>query len=240
MSTPPMTRLSISLLCSSFISPALLAQPCVPPPKNLSAWFTFDEPLFRSAQRIPGVAGSALRFDGKGSFFAIPAATPGLNPGEENFTVELWVRTTAKSNIRNIVDKRSSAPTGWLLYIRNGAPGFQVAREFEISDAIAAAYPINDGKWHHIAGVARRLPPQAPQVYVDGRLRTGEGRKITLGNIDNNAPVWLARHHANQIVNRDDVYFAGDIDELSFYRRALTPAEIAALYRARGAGKCRK
>jgi hypothetical protein len=37
----------------------------------------------------------------------------------------------------------------------------------------------------------------------------------------------------------NDIYFEGEMDELSFYRRALTAAEILAIYRAGPAGKCR-
>jgi len=196
--------------------------------------------MFAKATHVPGISGNALRFDGKASFFEIPAATPGLNAGEDNFTVEVWVRTTTKQVMRNIVDKRDAVPKGWLLYIRRGFAGFQVAFGAELTDAISTNYRIDDGKWHHVAGVAKRLPQQSPQIYVDGLLRAKNGRNITLANINNTAPLWLARHHANAYIKRDDVYFDGDIDELAFYRRALDPAEIAALYKAGRGGKCRK
>lgn len=235
-----MTLNSITLLCFSCISAVALAQPCAPAPKNLSAWFTFDEPMFRAANHVPGMVGQALRFDGKTEFFEIPAATPGLNGGEENFSVELWVKTTNSKSIRNIVDKRDMDARGWLIYIRSGNAGFQILNGPEITDSIATSINIADGRWHHIVGVAKRLPPQAPMVFVDGQLRAQAGRNITLGSIDNHAPVWIARHHANPYVKRDNIFFDGDVDELSFYRRALTPAEIAALYKAGRAGKCRK
>lgn len=235
-----MTQISISLLCLSFISPVLLGQPCAPVPKNLTAWFTFDEPLFAKATHVPGIVGNALHFTGKEQFFEIPASTPGLNAGEENFTAEVWIRTTTKQVMRNIVDKRDAVPKGWLFYIRKGFAGFQVAFGAELTDTIATGYRIDDGKWHHVVGVAKRLPQQSPQIYVDGQLRGKNGRNITLANINNTAPLWLARHHANAYINRNDVYFDGDVDELSFYRRALEPAEIARLYKAGPAGKCRK
>lgn len=235
-----MTLNSITLLCLSCISVVAIAQPCAPVPKNMSAWFTFDEPLFNSANRIPGMVGQALHFDGKESYFEIPASTPGLNAGEENFSVEAWVRTTNGKSVRNIIDKRDPNARGWLIYIRSGSPGFQVVNGPEITDAIATATNIADGRWHHIVGVAKRLPPQAPMVFVDGQLRVQSGRNVTLADISNTAPVWIARHHANVYVKRENIYFDGDVDELSFYRRALTPAEIASLYKAGRAGKCRK
>lgn len=81
----------------------------------MTAWFTFDEPLFAKATHVPGIVGNALRFAGKESYFEIPAATPGLNAGEENFTAEVWIRTTTKQVMRNIIDKRDAAPRGWLI-----------------------------------------------------------------------------------------------------------------------------
>lgn len=233
-----MTPTSTTLLCCLSISAALLAQPCAPAPKNRTASFSFDEPLFAKALRVPGVVGNGLRFDGKSTFFELPST--GFNPGEENFSAEVWVRTTTKGSPRNIVDKRSNLPIGWLLYVRRGAPGFQVVYGVEITDTVAVNTPIDDGKWHHLVGVARRLPQQSPEIYVDGKLAAKSGRNITLGNLSTPAPVWLARHHANGYVPRDNIYFEGDIDELAFYRRALDPAEIAALYKSGRAGKCRQ
>jgi hypothetical protein len=40
-------------------------------------------------------------------------------------------------------------------------------------------------------------------------------------------------------VDRENIYFQGDIDELTFYRRALTAAQIRSIFRAGAHGKCR-
>jgi hypothetical protein len=99
---------------------------------------------------------------------------------------------------------------------------------------------IADRHWHHVAGVARRLPPQPLGIYVDGvnQPQTGE-RDAPLANLDVPAPLWLGRHHANDLMRTNDLYFDGEMDELSFYHRALTAAEIQAIFRAGSAGKCR-
>lgn len=232
--TPP----SISLLWFWFTSALLLSQPCVAPLRGLAVAYSFDEPLFASLPHVTGVSGPAVQFDGKSTFAELPAAP--FNPGEENFSVEIWVRTRAGNVIRNFADKRSSLPSGWLLYIRSGLAGFQVVHGSELTDAVATRIRIDDGQWHHLVGVARRLPPQAPELYIDGKLAAKSGRTITLANLDSSAPLWLARHHANTYVPRDNLYLATDLDELAFYRRALDPAEIGALYRQSRLGKCRK
>lgn len=60
-----------------------------------------------------------------------------------------------------------------------------------------------------------------------------------LGDLDVPTPLWLGRHHANRLVKSNDLYFNGEMDELSFYHRALTAAEIRAIFRAGTAGKCK-
>src|ERR1039458_10268629 len=92
----------------------------------------FDEALFRQQgdhrpQRVPGLVGSALRFNGIDQYFEIPASTPGLDVGEDDFTIELWIRTKQSVNTPpSIVDKRGHQPIGYLIYIYQGRPGLQL------------------------------------------------------------------------------------------------------------------
>ena len=90
-----------------------------------------------------------------------------------------------------------------------------------------------------MAGVVKRLPPRPAAIFVDGvRQSTKYTEDVTLTNLDVPQPLWLGRHHANGYVDREDIYFQGDIDELTFYRRALTVQEIQSIYRAGAHGKC--
>jgi hypothetical protein len=75
---------------------------------------------------------------------------------------------------------------------------------------------------------------------VDGVRQDNNKREdVTLTNLDVSQPLWLGRHHANGYVDRENIYFQGDIDELTFYRRALTAAEIRSIFRTGAHGKCR-
>ena len=59
-------------------------------------------------------------------------------------------------------------------------------------------------------------------IYVDGVKQPEVSMySAPLVNLDVPTPVWLGRHHANSYVPREDIYFEGEIDELSFY---LDPA----------------
>ena len=219
---------------------------CAPAPLGLSAWFTFDEPIFRQPgehrpERVPGLVGRALKFNGKDQYVEIPASTPGLDMGEDDFSIELWIRTTDSLHGNpTIVDKRDRSPLGYVIFVYRGHPGFQVANEEMTDKAIPMSVNIADDRWHHVAGVVKRLPPEHFLIYVDGVKQQQEsGRNAPLVNLDVPEPLWLGRHHANKFVPRDNIYFEGEIDELSFYHRALTASEIRSIFRAGSRGKCR-
>lgn len=217
------------------------AQSGCAPVAGASASFTFDEPMFhkpgaRAPALITGVVGKALRFDGQGQYFEVPKGSPGLDVGEGNFTLELWIRTTGANGTVNVIDKRDAVPRGYLIFIHQGHPGFQLAYGVH-GNLWAREMKVADGRWHHVAGVARRLPPDRMRLFVDGAGYASQ-ENTRFGNLDVTAPLWLGRHHANGRVPREDIYFQGDIDELAIYRRALTPAEILSIYKAGSRGKC--
>jgi len=191
-------------------------------------------------QRVPGLVGSALKFNGKDQYIEIPASTPGINMGEDDFTIELWVRTTDSEHTRNIVDKRGYGPLGYLIYLHRGNPGVYAADGDGQPHVLAKSANIADNHWRHIAGVVKRLPPQPMEIYVDGVKQVEvQGSNAPLVNLDVAVPLWLGRHHANKDVQRDKFDFEGEIDGLSFYHRALTAAEIQSIYRAGSRGKRR-
>jgi hypothetical protein len=217
---------------------------CVAAPAGLSAWFTFDEEIFRQPgehrpQQVPGVVGHALKFKGKDQYFEIPTSTPGLDMGEDDFTIELWIRTADTVHTRNIVDKRDHRPVGYLIDTYKGHVGFQLANEESTNSLFALSVSIADNRWHHVAGVVQRLPLAPFVIYVDGVKQPQTSRRnASLADLDVAMPLWLGRHHANKMIDSNDYYFAGEIDELSFYHRALTAAEIASIFRAGAHGKC--
>ena len=216
---------------------------CVAAPPGISAWFTFDEPMFRQPgehhpQRVPGLVGSALSFNGIDQYFEVPASTPGVDVGEDDFTIELWIRTKQSAGTPSIVDKRGHQPLGYLIFTFQGRPALQLADGSRGRGPFWEA-SIADGRWHHVAGVVKRLPPRPAAIFVDGvRQSTKYTEDVTLTNLDVPQPLWLGRHHANGYVDREDIYFQGDIDELTFYRRAFTVQEIQSIYRAGAHGKC--
>ncbi|MBY0505437.1 MAG: LamG domain-containing protein [Bryobacteraceae bacterium] len=209
----------------------LAAEPACQP-RGATFTLSFDEARWAKGtlERLPGVRGLAMRFDGKSDYLDL-GAKPAYDVGEADFTLELWMRTT-KRQASSLIDKRDSTPRGYQIFLLRDTIGVQVANGGHRAVAAPSAYPVIDGKWHHIVAVCRRLPLQAPAMYIDGELRVQPGRSAPLENLDIPESLWIGRHHANVAVPRDAVYYEGDLDEVVLYRRALPAPEIRDRYRA--------
>ena len=85
---------------------------------------------------------------------------------------------------------------------------------------------VNDGVFHHVAVAYDGVNSS---VYFDGTLL--DTRAFGIYTTDGTANIGA------RILPRD--FFSGIIDEVSIYNRALSPSEIAAIYEAGSAGKCR-
>src|SRR2546422_956649 len=74
----------------------------------------------------------------------------------------------------------------------------------------------NVGEWHHVAGVLRN---GLAEIYVDGALVAQ----------DTTSPITSVRISTQTMIGQVASDFAGDIDEVRVFARALTAVEIAAL-----------
>src|SRR3989442_14048375 len=95
---------------------------------------------------------------------------------------------------------------------RFGATFYQSIGPDVFTDIISPlAY--NDGIWHHVAAVLRS---GLVRVYVDGALQAS----------DVTGPISSVRPSTGVQIGRVASDFAGDIDEVLLFTRALTAAEI--------------
>ena len=171
-------------------------------------------------QGPPGL-GAALSFDGINDHVTTPRSVGG------SFTLELWLNTTATSlsgtqafegNGLLWSDVGGGANDFVLAFLNNRAAFFTGSPD---TTAIGTT-PINDGRWRHV--VATRAQGGATQVWVDGVLQaTGTSNANVL---DANPQIVIG---ANTLDSR---YFAGRIDEVAYYDRVLTPAQIRNHYAA--------
>lgn len=180
---------------------------------------------------VPGKVSNAVTFNGFDQMFTLIHAggdnrLPVYSLGE--YTVALWVRgdglgqsdrrvfaegSTSDNDPLLTLGTDSGAGSGSLdVYLRNDGAGVL------LSHVKTTAEPF-DGDWHHIAWVDNN---GSVQVYIDGA--PDETFTYTRGTLtmDTLSIGGIQRAEASH-------FFAGEIDEVAVWERALTPAEVQAL-----------
>jgi hypothetical protein len=205
-----------------------------PPPAGLVLSLGFDEEAgltaldssggsrngtIRGALRVAGRSGRALKFDGIDDWVTVgDAAALDLTSG---MTLEAWLNPTgAMSGWDTVMLKeRGAGDMAYGLYANDGAPmpaGYVNVGGSHASVPGTAA--VSPGAWTHVAAT---YDGATLRLYVNGslassRARTGaiavSGGVLRIGG--NNA--WPGE------------FYAGLIDEVRIYNRALTAAEIVA------------
>jgi hypothetical protein len=92
-----------------------------------------------------------------------------------------------------------------------------------------------DGNFHHVATVLNRAN-LSTAIYLDGVLQQTNAIG-SLGGIANSGRLFIG-HQSLDVPGTTGIPFNGVIDELSLYNRALTAAELQAIFNAGSAGKC--
>lgn len=165
--------------------------------------------------------GRAARFDGIDDFVSTPRTV------STDFTLELWINTTASSltgtnayegNALLWSDVGGAANDFVMAMLNNGLSFFTGNPDISVTSAIA----INDGAWHHL--VATRAQGGSVEIFVDGISR---GTTTTNNNpLDANPSIMIG---GNVLDSR---YFSGLIDEAAYYPKVLSVARIKAHFLA--------
>ena len=234
----------------------MLIPPCTPAPANMVMWLKFDETTGPTAYNsVAGnhgyLAGNATRnlgqyvinslcFNGVNQYVQVtPYAA--MQFGTNDFTVDAWVKpATLNNTIRTIVDHREeNGPVvrGYSVFLgTNNTVGFQLADGTLMNYYFNTVVPA-DGQWHFIAISVKRNDPLGIKLYVDGVADTTPKNPTVRPGSVTAGPCFPFR-----VASRSSSItglFPGCIDEVELFRRALTPAEIQAIYDARCKGKCR-
>lgn len=182
----------------------------------------------------PGKVGRAFSFDGTNDHIQALDA-PGIDL-TGNFTIEAWIRDSGATGERCIISKRNpdNLDVSYSLFLRDGMLRFASRTGgAAFSDSAGPAIPAN--QWVHVAVTANGT---SLRFYKDGILTTHTthptNRPDTSGAVTIGGTVTVANPTATP-----DAPFAGEIDELSLYSRALSAAEIDAIYWVGSGGKDR-
>jgi hypothetical protein len=179
----------------------------------------------------PGVAGGALKFEGRGAYATV-ADAPALNMELESFTVACAIRPNG-TGIYRVVNKfqvHGNTGTGWLLDI-NGqvggppSPGFLRSRVCDgtVNVNVLVDAQLATDAWASIAMVVDRTAKEL-RIYADGN-QVGIASLGALGSLSNSNLLGIGYVPGTP----RGQFYDGAIDDVRIYRRALTPAEIKAL-----------
>ena len=204
---------------------------------GLVSWWSFDEPagtpvafdisghrlggeVIDGVARVPGIIGSAIEC--RGGVVLVPD-DPRLSVAEA-VTIDCWVRTdTAAQNNRWIVNRvhGGGVDTGYRLGLLEGRPCFEVPQT-AWSHHLTGPAPLPLGRWVHLAGT---FDGRTMRLFVDGTEVAALDRpgRVNPSHFDLVIGGFAAGSRAN---------FAGLIDEVRLFSRALSADEVRMCWQA--------
>jgi RHS repeat-associated protein len=173
-----------------------------------------------------GRTGNALALDGLDDRVVIGDVEMA---GWDGLTVAAWINTTSTQRMRVVAKDRLGTPGSFLLRYLDSADAWSFsAFDADFGDwrhAILPGHAINDGNWHHVAGV---VDPRADviRLVVDGE--TVAEAPFTADRLDDSDDELLVVG-ADAHPTAPGAFFDGTLDEVRVYSRALAPIEVRQL-----------
>lgn len=234
------------------IAPAgrVAAQVCVQPPPSLAAWWPGDgnaDDLVGTNHGTPsgmtfaaGVVRQGFSFNGRDGFIEV-ADSPSMEPGAA-FTYDAWINPGDLSEFDFLISKTGNGDAfayyvtvvkGRLRFNASGTGSF-----FESNIVETATSVIEPNVWQHVAVVYDGGLAAADRVkmYVNGaRVDTTFvfGTEVPGSIADTTTSTLLGAYRTHLLFA-----YSGLMDEVEFFNRALSPAEIQSIFLAGSAGKC--
>lgn len=189
----------------------------------------------------PGKHGFAFLLDGTTNVIAVDDGDA-LWPAA-SFSLEAWVKTTSHGNVISKYQCGGYCPANdsqayyGLSVGGTGAVSFDIRTDASptIIEATDTLHNVADGNWHHLVGV-RDVTAMTAIVYVDGALAVSTNLPTdelgVLSNLDGETDPVVIGGSAIAGAGGYNGFFAGAIDEVSYYTSALSATQVAAIYNA--------
>jgi fibro-slime domain-containing protein/RHS repeat-associated protein len=227
--------------------------PCLKPPTGLISWWPGDgnfgdvaggnhgTPL-NGTTFAPGKVGQAFHLDGTDDSVVAPDA-PSLKPA--SISVSTWVKfdsmdsVTSDQGLQYVIFKRGNGvfEAFSLFKLRDDFTGEERIHFLVGSDpvtnqraaATSSGQLITTGQFYHLVGTYDR---SFIKLYINGTLASQQPTTYALGYADGKP---LVIGGSGESFNGR---LRGSIDELQLYKRALTAAEVQAIYNTGSTGLC--
>lgn len=169
----------------------------------------------------------ALQFDGVDDLVTVPGAYALDEYGQLTFAS--WVRLAPgpRAPHETLMSRGSQSPTNgfvWIYRTADGRLNYQYADGTAFKNVTSDPVAIDDGAWHHVAVIQDRASHEV-RFYVDGEARGAasyKGRSVPAVSGD----LSLGTYAGSGTV---DYALHGALADVRWFRRALTPDEVAAI-----------
>lgn len=232
---------------------------CAPPPPGLVAWWRGQSDATDMAGSNDGVVHGSLGygravvgmgFDFSGDDYLEVQGGTAIYP-EGSFSVEAWLSTEQPSgNILSMNECGFECVSGvsnsiYSLEVRNGRVAFIVRASgtARAPGEIEGDTHIADGVFHHVAAI-RDVESGLLRLYIDGTEDTQSPVSLSPVNwgpiLDDDGSPDPLTVGARRVAGRSatENHFSGNLDEVSFYHRALSSNEVLSIWESGSAGKC--
>ena len=223
-------------------TPAALSCPEAPPQlaSSLLAWYPFcgnaRDAWIRghhgtvfgaslSTDRF-GRSNNAYSFNGTGDYISVGDPTDNtFDLLGRPFTISLWIKTKQTSLGPLVTKQRNNFLNqngDYNLDLEASTGKARMAMGFGGSGASkVSSTAVNNDAWRHVAAVYTK---DSIEIYVDGRKNTSGSNAISgPGTLNNSTfPLLFGKGWLNAV-------FQGQMDDIGFFNRALTPAEVRLL-----------
>lgn len=238
---------------------AVVAESCVSQPSELVSWWPGDgnaddikdgnhATLMNGATFATGKVDQAFSLDGRDDFIEVPdsASLSGL----QTFTIDMWVNLKNSSKSQSIIAKDNgglSVEREWELYTHPDLPSilrFDIFSKDQTGQLVfAGTYSsgksLQSNQFQHIAvtydrGNMKMFFDGVEDLPLDNRIFAPFSQDFPPVIPDSSAPLRIGFRPIFPGNHLD-----GLIDEVDIYNRALSAAEIQAIFNAGSAGKCK-
>ncbi len=186
-----------------------------------------------STQRLPGVIGQALNFDGNDLVSISDSATLTWT---NKMSASFWMKTSTVAAGYYVLVAKWQADTNNEFFWQLNADELHFYVENSCTDNGGSSYTTTDAAnltvntWYHVVGVydgTQGTSNDRIKIYVNG----AHSVSTQAGDL----PTSMPNCNSNVTIGGDTSYsryFKGQIDEVRIYNRALSAAEVYELYRS--------
>jgi hypothetical protein len=231
------------------LSDRTYAQNCAPVTTGLIGWWpgngnaediqgTRDALVMNGVTFSGGLVGQAFNLDGINDYVIIPNTGGAFDvDASESFSWDTWFRTTGSisGGLQTILAKEDGdRPTFTSLMFPDGTIHCSLQPSEGGTFNLTSADSYDDGSFHHLACVLNQSNHTLTMI-VDGgveNLQTSVPAGSTFVEPSTNVLIGA------RIQAAPDRFFAGQIDEVDIFNRALSVAEVHEIFAAGSSGKC--